>query len=202
MTRFEESLADITPPESEFGRYVGEVIASWEDDGRKMRLVEPFAYEDPEGVRWDAPAGSVVDGASIPQIAWTVIGGPFEGLYRNASVIHDVACVNQSRPWRNVHKAFYNAMLASAVRRVKAKIMYAAVFHFGPRWADAPPRTLREEQFPQLQAEIESRETQAPLGGATGTRGGYSPNSSAGPEVFGDLTTPMSLTEIEGYTRR
>jgi hypothetical protein len=72
------------------GQFVGHVVPQWLDDGRKMKLVEPFRYIDPTGLSWDAPIGAVVDGASIPQVAWSVIGGPFEGKYRNASVIHDV----------------------------------------------------------------------------------------------------------------
>jgi hypothetical protein len=100
-----------------------------------MKLVEPFAYIDPTGERWDAPVGAVVDGASIPRFAWTAIGGPFEGSYRDASVIHDVGCVEQSRPWQAVHRMFFTAMLASGVELLKAKIMYAAVYHFGPRWS-------------------------------------------------------------------
>jgi hypothetical protein len=62
------------------------------------------------------------------------MGGPFSGQYRNASVIHDVACVQRTRPWKVVHKAFYNAMKASGVSNRLANIMYGAVYHFGPRW--------------------------------------------------------------------
>lgn len=116
------------------GSFVGKVVAEWLPDGRGMKLIEPFSYLDPRGSRWDAPVGWVVDGASIPQIAWSVIGGPFEGKYRNASVIHDVACDQKSRPWVEVHRAFYTAMLASEVDPIRAKIMYAAVYYGGPRW--------------------------------------------------------------------
>lgn len=117
-----------------FGSFVGKVVAEWLDDGRTMKLVEPFAYIDPTGSRWDAPKGWVVDGASIPQVAWSIIGGPFEGPYRNASVIHDVACDQKQRPWRDVHRAFYTAMLAAQVNPITAKVMYGAVYQFGPRW--------------------------------------------------------------------
>lgn len=119
-----------------FGSFVGDVIAKWNPDGRTMTLVEPFAYVDPSGSRWDAPKGATVDGASIPQFAWSFIGGPFEGKYRASSVIHDVACVERTRPWEVVHQAFYTGMLASGVSTTKAKVMYAAVYHFGPRWAE------------------------------------------------------------------
>lgn len=117
-----------------FGSYIGEIVAKWNGDGRTMTLVEPFAYVDPAGLRWDAPKGATVDGASIPQFAWSIIGGPFEGKYRASSVIHDVACVERQRPWEAVHQTFYTGMLASGVSSTKAKIMYAAVYHFGPRW--------------------------------------------------------------------
>ena len=117
-----------------FGSFIGDVVAKWNGDGRTMTLVEPFAYLDPSGIRWDAPKGATVDGASIPQFAWSIIGGPFEGKYRASSVIHDVACVEKKRPWEAVHQTFYTGMLASGVLAIKAKVMFAAVYHFGPRW--------------------------------------------------------------------
>lgn len=135
-----------------FGSFVGEVVAEWLDDGRKMKLVEPFAYVDPNGSRWDAPKGWIVDGASIPQIAWSVIGGPFDGPYRNASVIHDVACDQKQRPWRDVHRAFYTAMLAANVDPIKAKIMYGAVYQFGPRWERKV--SLSKVPLPEVQSAI------------------------------------------------
>jgi len=161
--------------QEEYGRYIGTVKAEWLGDGRTMRLLETFTYIDPKGLAWIAPAGSEVDGASIPRVAWSVIGGPFEGKYRNASVIHDVACVQKIRPWESVHETFYFAMLASKVDPVKAKIMYAAVYNFGPRWniglkskgisvlsVVAPPeRKLEESDFANLKAAIEERESSA-----------------------------------------
>lgn len=94
-----------------------------------------FAYVAPDGQRWNAPAGAIIDGASIPRFAWTYVGGPFEGRYRDASVIHDVACELKARPWQAVHLAFFHAMRARQVPALKAKQMYAAVYHFGPRWS-------------------------------------------------------------------
>lgn len=95
--------------------FAGRVVTEWLPDGRRMRLIEDFAYFDDAGRRWRAPKGSIVDGASIPRIAWSFIGGPFEGPYREASVIHDVACSAKLAPWLLVHEVFYTAMLASKV---------------------------------------------------------------------------------------
>jgi hypothetical protein len=120
--------------QAQFGHFVGDLETRWLDDGRKMQLLKPFSYVDAAQVEWAAPVDSIVDGASIPQFAWSLIGGPLEGKYRKASVIHDVACDERARPWESVHLAFYYAMLASGVDDDLAKVMYAAVYHFGPRW--------------------------------------------------------------------
>lgn len=118
-----------------FGKYDNAPVqVQFCGDGRHVRLLREFSYIDPSGAKWEAPSGSIVDGASIPNWAWSIIGGPFEGKYRDASVIHDVACVNQMRPWEYTHLAFYYAMLASGVDETKAKIMYTAVYRYGPRW--------------------------------------------------------------------
>jgi len=119
-----------------YGSFVGDVVAKWDQNGRTMTLIQSFEYIAPNGLHWDAPSGSVVDGASIPQFAWSIIGGPFEGKYRDASVLHDVACDKKERRWQDVHYMFYTAMLAAGVSTAKAKIMYAAVYHFGPRWPE------------------------------------------------------------------
>jgi hypothetical protein len=49
-----------------------------------MILVTELRYTDPKDEVWVAPAGSVTDGASIPRYLWSLMGGPFEGQYRNA----------------------------------------------------------------------------------------------------------------------
>ncbi|RYU87834.1 DUF1353 domain-containing protein [Mucilaginibacter terrigena] len=116
------------------GRFVGDVVAQWLDNGRSMKLNKEFGYIDPNGKKWDVPKNTIVDGASIPQIFWTIIGGPFEGTYRNASVVHDYYCVVKTEDWKDVHLMFYNACLTGGTNLIKAKIMYAAVYAGGPRW--------------------------------------------------------------------
>ena len=128
-------------PLGEFGRFVGKVNASWSDDGRTMRLTEPFTYVDGSGKEWLAPLGAEVDGASIPRAFWTLVGGPFEGQYRNASVIHDVACRQRTETSDDVHLMFYNACRCGGVAEQKAKVLYMAVYHFGPHWP--PPGSVR-----------------------------------------------------------
>ena len=52
---------------SQFGAYQGRVRADWLADNANMRLVETFEYIDPDKIRWPVPAGTVVNGASIPR---------------------------------------------------------------------------------------------------------------------------------------
>ena len=66
-------------------------------DGLGLKLLADFAFEDPRGRLWKVPAGVEVDGASIPRIFWTLFGGPFEGNYIHASVVHDHFCVTRTR---------------------------------------------------------------------------------------------------------
>ena len=117
-----------------FGRFKGDVIALWLPDGRNMQLTQRFAYVDPRGKEWVAAKGSIVNGASIPGSLWSVVGGPYEGQYRQASVIHDVACEEMTSRWEDVHLMFYEACRCGGVSMTKAKTMYYAVYNFGPRW--------------------------------------------------------------------
>ena len=125
-------------PRAAFGRFVGTVqIELLRDDaGRHARLLSDFAFIDQRGDAWNVMKGATIDGASIPRFLWSVTGGPFEGLYREASVPHDWYCDVRIRPWRQVHRMFYEAMMASGTDRGLAKAMYYAVYLAGPRWDD------------------------------------------------------------------
>jgi len=119
---------------SKWGYYSGDPILKWNPDGRTMTVMTELSYTDPQGIIWDAPAGSVTDGASIPRYLWSVMGGPFEGKYRNASVLHDVAYEKHNRPWWDCDRMFYNAMRCSGVSAAEAKTMYYALYKFGHHW--------------------------------------------------------------------
>lgn len=117
------------------GRFLSLPKTEWLPGGRDMKLTEDFVYIDPMEIAWLAPKDSVVNGASIPRAFWTSIGGPFEGKYRNASIVHDVACEKMARPHDEVHRMFFHACVAGGVSERKAKKLYWAVAKFGPKWA-------------------------------------------------------------------
>ena len=104
--------------------------------GRNVELTTPLTFYDPQELAWDVPKGAIVDGASIPQIFWSIIGGPFDQGYRDASIIHDWYCDKRLRTWQATHRVFYDAMIVSGVSPAKAKTMYFAVWWRGPRWEE------------------------------------------------------------------
>lgn len=118
------------------GQYLGSPQVEFLDDGRLLKLLNEYGYVDDKQRKWIAPQGAIVDGASIPRPLWTIVGGPLEGGYRNASILHDWYCDVRTHPWRDVHHMFFEAMLASSVPRMKAQAMYLAVYYGGPRWMD------------------------------------------------------------------
>jgi hypothetical protein len=117
-------------------RFEGRLLLEPTDaSGMVMRLGEEFAYVDPNGKRWVAPAGLETDGASIPRLLYSVVGPPFDGSYLKAAVIHDAATPSHIESWQNAHRMFYYALLRCGVGEGQAKVMFAAVYHFGPRWS-------------------------------------------------------------------
>lgn len=153
------------------GRFEGLPIqATWGDDGRSMNLLAPISYIEEGGRDWPAPTGAWLDGASIPRAFWSVIGGPFEGRYREASVVHDYYCDHPERPWKETHRMFHAAMLCRGVSGFKARVMFYAVYRFGPRWPEpgsveeavaVPEEALTEAAVPSLLADAETLRDEA-----------------------------------------
>ena len=115
--------------------FTSTVKTEWiKGNGRAQLLLETVCFIDSEGKVWKAPKLSIVDGASIPRFFWRIIGSPFVGHYRRASVIHDVYCKTRSETSEDVHKMFYEAMLVDKVPKLKALVMYYAVKFGGSDW--------------------------------------------------------------------
>lgn len=107
---------------------------------RNVRVLDNFSFTEADTGRvWEAPSGSIVNGASIPRVLWSLVGSPFTGDYVYASIVHDVACEVRTQPWRDTHYMFYQACLAGGTRRGRAKLLYLAVRNFGPRWPQPVP---------------------------------------------------------------
>lgn len=130
------------------GTFAGEPRTTWltePGEDRRMELLQLFSFTDPHGTLWDAPAKWIVDGASIPRPLWSLIGSPYTGEYRRASVVHDVACDRaggDKKRRRTADRMFYHACRAGGCSVREAIVLYlgvriGAIWPFVPQWAPA-----------------------------------------------------------------
>ncbi len=113
------------------GSFSGNPKTEWLTDGavedRNMRLLEDFEYRDPAGRTWPAPAGVMVNGASIPEPLWTLVGSPYVGHYRRATVVHDVACEDPSVDRKEADVMFFHACRCGGCSLRQAWLLYVGV---------------------------------------------------------------------------
>lgn len=119
---------------ADVGEFTSNPSFKMDKDGATITLSEDLIFKDGQRRVWRTPAGYRSNGASIPKVLWSVIGGPLSGRYRIPAVMHDYFCDRRSHDWRIVHRAFYEGMRSAGVSATKAWIMYRAVHNFGPRW--------------------------------------------------------------------
>lgn len=130
------------------GTFSGEPRTLWltePGDDRAMRMLELFTFTDPSGLIWDAPADSLIDGASIPQVLWTFLGSPYIGDYRRASIVHDIACNRagtDAKKRRAADRMFYRACRADKCSIAQSIVFYlgvriGAIWRHVPQWAPA-----------------------------------------------------------------
>lgn len=119
-------------------------------------------FVDSGGETWTAPPRTLTDGASIPVIFTPLIGDRQSRGYLMAAALHDAYCgagnedlaTYRTRPWPEVHRMFYEALLVDGTPPRLAKMMYAAVYLGGPRWDD-PERSLDHLPDEKLLQEME-----------------------------------------------
>jgi uncharacterized protein DUF1353 len=97
-----------------------------------------FRFIDSKHRRWTLRvSGRPLDGASIPRLLWTAVGGPFEGDHRIPSLLHDEAYATKRYPRDIADRMFYEALRYYGVNAIKARTMWFAVRVFGAKpWND------------------------------------------------------------------
>lgn len=115
-------------------RFIGNLVLDIATDGDLATIKEEFGFVDSRGQVWTVPAGTVTDGASLPVAFRSIYGSSFDQELIKASALHDHYVQTKVRSWQDTHQMFYEALLASDVEVIKAKILYASVAQFGPRW--------------------------------------------------------------------
>ena len=126
--------------------FSGPVYTEWQGP-RNMRLDHNLVFTDRTGKRWKAPRGSFVNGATIPQYLWSVIGSPFVGNYRRASAIHDYFVGEDQNPnpispeaIKAADRMFFEACVSDG-----CSIEFASTLYIGVRygsWKRSKRRSL------------------------------------------------------------
>jgi hypothetical protein len=139
-----------------------------ENSNFKELVDDRLLFIDSTGQEWLAPKGTITDGASVPRLALWVTDGRYDKNFLKAAVIHDAYCQIenkercpeqfQKRPWRMVHRMFYEACLAGGTSANMAGIMFAAVWLGGPRWND-PVHNLDQVDQETMLAEFKACKT-------------------------------------------
>jgi hypothetical protein len=112
------------------GEFSGNPKTMWlsdRGDDRDMQVIEDFWFLDQAGRRWDVPAGTVINGASIPRTLWSSVGSPYTGNYRRAALVHDAAVGREGVRRSEADAMFYFACLAGGCSQLQAKMLYAGV---------------------------------------------------------------------------
>jgi len=122
----------------------------------------PLEFIDARGTVWVAPPNTLTDGATIPPYLEPMVGDRQSREYLLAAALHDAYCgignddlvTFETRPWPEVHRMFYEALIVNGTSPAKAKVMFAAVYLGGPRWND-PDRSLDGVSEAALKQELE-----------------------------------------------
>ena len=167
------------------GEFSGEPQALWlTEDGtedRRMRLLENFWFRDPVGKKWEASKDAVVDGASIPRALWTLLGSPYTGDYRRASIVHDIACDeagSNAAKRRAADRMFYHACRVGGCSIWQATLLYIGVrigatlpnvhtWQAAAATSGAGPRIRRTEAEDQLERDFQRIADRVLAGGET-----------------------------------
>jgi len=121
-------------------------IALKESGELKELLDDKLVFVDSQGQEWVAPKGTLTDGASVPRLALWITDGRFDSRFLKAAVVHDAYCQSDNqtrcpeqfrkRPWKAVHRMFFEACVAGGTPETTANLMFAGVWLGGPRWDD------------------------------------------------------------------
>jgi hypothetical protein len=133
---------------------------------RHMQLLTEFWFRDPDNRLWTTPVHYKIDGASIPKPLWSLVGSPYTGDYRRASIVHDKACddaAGDQAARRAADRMFYHACREGGCSVVEATLLYigvriGALTPLVPAWQEASkteePRANRSPGDDRLEADF------------------------------------------------
>ncbi len=98
--------------------------------GKDMMTLSDDLTAEWDGLEILVKAGYRTDGASIPRLAWRVVGNPWEE-YLAAAVVHDILYETEALEREDADRCFLDLMEFCGVGKIRRAIMYRAVKVFG-----------------------------------------------------------------------
>lgn len=110
------------------------IVSTFDPDKAIFILQEDLEFIDSQGKVWSVPAGFGSDGLSIPQATWSLFGSPFSLEFRRAAFFLDYYSEYRLETSKQVHRLFYEILLADGTSPQKAKVLYFALLTSGAQW--------------------------------------------------------------------
>ena len=97
-----------------------------------IELLEDLIYHDSKDHVHVVPIGYISDGASIPSLAWSIVGHPFD-LYLESAIVHDFLCEKKIVIFtqKAIDWVLLDAMKSQKISLWKRQIMHKSVRMFG-----------------------------------------------------------------------
>jgi len=100
------------------------------DSKNDLLVLKNTAHYEINEDEYNILAGFKYDGASIPKVFWSLIGGKFHPDFQLAALLHDY--MYAMKLGRNkADRYFHRLLLKRGVSKIKARLMYLAVSWFG-----------------------------------------------------------------------
>ena len=121
---------------AEQGGFEGRVVVEWLDDAfvPSVRTVEDFGFRQTKGKFWKVARGQVFNGKGMPPLFSDMVGSPYEGSFRKASMVYESATQRMTEKWDEAQRMFFEASVAEGVAPQDAKVMYLLLALQGSRW--------------------------------------------------------------------
>jgi len=118
------------------GGFEGRVVVEWLDDAfvPSVRTLEDYGFRQAKGKFWQVARGQVFDGRGMPPLFYDLVGQPYGGNFRKASIVYESATQRMTEKWDEAQRMFFEAAVAEGVAVPEAKVMYLLLALQGSRW--------------------------------------------------------------------
>lgn len=114
-----------------------------QENDKIYALISDYSCTLPDGLELHIKRGFDYDGASIPQMFWSLVGSPFTGSHTRAAFVHDALYASELFPRKQCDEIFFKLLKFSGTNRIKRDLFYLMVSGFGwTTWQQHKPQEV------------------------------------------------------------